>query len=51
VTRVKWLFQLAIGRRVTVYPKVENNVAVSRAVGLGVSSATWYGSRIPTITA
>jgi hypothetical protein len=43
VTRVKWVFPFAGGRSVTVYPKVESNVAVSRAAGLGVSSATWYG--------
>ena len=51
VTRVKWVFggppgfrgQSASGRPVIVYPKLENNVAVSRAAGLGVSSATWYG--------
>ncbi len=49
VTRVKWVFPLAGGRpparsrTVTVYPKVESNVAVSRAAGLGVSSATWFG--------
>jgi hypothetical protein len=28
---------------VTVSPQIENNVAVSRPAGLGVSSATWYG--------
>ncbi len=43
VTRVKWVFRFAGGRSVTVYPKVESNVAVSRAAGPGVSSATWYG--------
>jgi hypothetical protein len=51
VSRVKWVFggptgvtgKSPPGPPVTVYPKVESNVAVSRAVGLGVSSATWYG--------
>jgi hypothetical protein len=43
VTRVKWVFRLAGGRLVMVYPKVERNGAVSIAAGLGVSSATWYG--------
>jgi hypothetical protein len=43
VTRVKWLFPFAGGRPGTVSPKVENNVAVSRAAGLGPSDATWYG--------
>lgn len=44
VTRVKWVFPSAGGRPVTVYPKVENNVAVSKAAGLGPSDVTWYGS-------
>ena len=50
VSRVKWVFRVAGGRSVTVYPKVENNVAVARAAGLGVSSATWYGSDGRVIT-
>jgi hypothetical protein len=44
VKRVWWVFRSAGGRPVTVYPKVASNVAVSTAAGLGVSSATWYGS-------
>ena len=44
VTRVRWVFPQAQGRSVTVYPKVQGNVAVAKATGVGVSSATWYGA-------
>lgn len=53
VTRVKWVFNRVIrrfrrpsGPPMTVYPRVENNLAVSNAVsGVGgLVSATWYGA-------
>jgi hypothetical protein len=51
VTRVKWVFNRTVRRfrlpsnaALSVYPHVENNVAVATASGFeALSSATWYG--------